>query len=67
MDVSAVTRSGNSFSFPLEAGGRIKLTVDRVIGQDCAARRCQSISEEFSFSDSSPALGKLSGVEIIDI
>lgn len=51
VDVSAVTNSGNSFSLPLEAGGRINLTVERVIGQNCAACSCQSVSEELSISD----------------
>ncbi len=50
VDVSAVTNSGNGFSFPLEAGGRINLTVERVIGQNCAGCSCQSISEELSIS-----------------
>lgn len=49
-DVSAVTNSGNGFSFPLEASGRINLTVERVIGQNCAGCSCQSISEELSIS-----------------
>ena len=69
VDVSAVTNAGNSFSFPLEAGGRINLTVERVIGQNCAACSCQSVSEELSISDPShnaAHLLKLPGVKIID-
>lgn len=53
MDVSAVTNSGNIFSSPLEAGGRINLTVERVIGQNSAGCSCQSVSEELSISDPS--------------
>lgn len=48
MDVCAVTNSGNSFSFPLEAGVRIGLTTVHVIGQACADCSCQSIRKEFS-------------------
>lgn len=47
MDVCAVTNSGNSFPFPLEAGVRISLTAVHVIGQACASCSCQSIREEF--------------------
>lgn len=49
-DVSAVTNSGHGFSFPPGAGGRINLTVERVIGQNHADCSCQSISEELSIS-----------------
>lgn len=68
VDVSAVTNSGSGFSLLLEAGGRINLTVERVIGQNCAGCSCQSISKELSISYPfhNTAYLKLPGVKIID-
>lgn len=63
VDVSAVTNSGNGFSPLPEAGGRINLTVERVIGQNCAACSCQSVSEELSISDPSHNTAHLSSCQ----